>query len=102
MGEILNTFALSITERAEEGGDAGGDNNNDNNKSKGGVEAEDEKIMKTGKQSRPLPRRWPPSQTISTTSWTSSRPLQSSHHKSPQCHSLFMRKSAHESVYVAG
>ena len=33
------------------------------------------------KRSRPPPRRWPPSQTIPTTSWPSSRPLQSNHRR---------------------
>ena len=45
------------------------------------------------KRSRPPPRHWPPSHTVTMTSWTFYNPLRSSHRKSPQQHSLFVRTS---------
>ena len=45
------------------------------------------------RQSRPPSRRWPPLQTIAKTSWTSSRPSQSSLHDSSRPHSPFVRTS---------
>ena len=43
---------------------------------------------------RPPPRRWPPSQTIATTSWPSSRPLLSNIHESSRPKSPFAWTSA--------
>ena len=100
-GELLNKFAHSITEKAEKGEDTGGYNDKDD-ESKGGVEAEDKKITKTGKTKQATSGRWSPSQTIATESWPSSRPSQSSHNDSFRHHSILARTSARTSGYVVG
>ena len=86
-GELLNIFACSITEWEKEGETSSGDD--DDKDSEGGVKAEDKKMMKNARQSRTPPRRWTPPQMIATMSWSSSRPLHSSHHESLRRHYLF-------------
>ena len=54
------------------------------------------------RQSWPPPRRWPPQQTSTNTSWLSFRPSQSSLHKSLRIYSLIARTSARASGSVVG
>ena len=88
-GNILKIFDRFITEWAKERVTASGEDNDNNKDSKVSVESEEEKTTKT----RPPLRRYPPSQTIATTSWPSSMTSQSSLHESSRIHSPSTRTS---------
>ena len=78
------------------------DDYDNNKKNELGLDADCKKTTKKGLKIRPLPRRWPPSQTITTTSWHFSKPSRSSHHKSPRHHSIFARTSMNISGSIGG